>query len=340
MTNRQLAETLGVSPAAFSLIINHKPGVSDLTRQRVLKELKDMGYEHLIKKTPVSFSNHLCFIIFKCHGEILDVHPFFLLLMETIENQARLYGYNILFYTIDKRRGAEEQIQHLNELDCKGAILFATEMQEEDMELFLNLELPLVALDNAFSLLSCNTIAINNEMGTFQAVKHLVQTGHRRIGYLKSTIRISSFEERQKGYEDALNYFGLSFAPSDILSVHYAEEGSFRDLKNYLENHPAPSLPTAFVCDDDTIAAGALRAFREYGYGIPEDISIIGFNDRPTSEISDPPLTSVNVSADALASEAVDELIRLIDSNGSSSLRSRKLRIGTTLTIRSSTASP
>lgn len=338
MTNRQLAETLGVSPAAFSLIINHKPGVSDLTRQRVLKELKEMGYEHLIKKAPVSLCNHLCFIIFKCHGEILDVHPFFLLLMETIENQARMYGYNMLFYTIDKRRGAEEQIKRLNELDCKGAILFATEMQAEDMKLFLNLDVPLVALDNAFSLLSCNTIAINNEMGTFQAVEYLVQAGHRRIGYLKSTIRISSFEERQKGYEDALKSFGLSFAPSDILSLHYAEDGSYRDLKKYLEDHPAPSLPTAFVSDDDTIASGALRAFREYGYQIPEDISVIGFNDRPTSEISDPPLTSVNVSTDALAAEAVNELVRLIDNNSNSSHYSRKLRISTRLTIRSSTA--
>lgn len=336
MTNRQLAETLGVSPAAFSLIINHKPGVSDQTRERVLKELKEMGYDHLIKKAPASLSNHLCFIIFKCHGEILDVHPFFLLLMENIENHARKYGYNILFYTIDKLRDAKEQIQRLNELDCKGGILFATEMQNEDMQLFLNLRFPLVALDHAFPLVTCNTISINNEMGTYQAIEYLVQMGHRHIGYLKSTIRISSFEERQLGYENALKSFGLSFGPSDIFSVHYAEDGSYRDLKTYLENHSALALPTAFVCDDDTIAAGALRAFSENGFRIPDDISIIGFNDRPTSEVTLPPLTSVNVSTYALAVEAVEELIRNINNADAPRLRTRKVRIDTQLTIRNS----
>lgn len=96
MTNREIAQKLGISPAALSLIINHKPGVSDSTRDRVLTELQEMGCDNLIKKAPAVPSNNLCFIIYKRHGEVLDLHPFFLLLMESIETRARSYGYNIL----------------------------------------------------------------------------------------------------------------------------------------------------------------------------------------------------------------------------------------------------
>lgn len=339
MTNKEIAQKLGISPAALSLIINHKPGVSDATRASILTRLQEMGCDYLIKKTPAAApSSNLCFIIYKRHGEILDLHPFFLLLMENIETHARAHGYNILLCTIDKRRPMEPQIQHVNELDSQGAIIFATEMMDEDMDAFQNLNVPIVALDNDFTRLTCNTIAINNQMGTFQAVEHLVKTGHSRIGYLKSNIRISSFEERQQGYENSLAYFNLSFAPADILEVHYTEEGSYRDIRNYLDAKPSADLPEAFVTDDDTIAVGALRAFSEHGYRIPEDISIIGFNDRPTCEVTVPPLSSVNVSKHALAVEAVDELLRLIQNqeNITPETRSRKIRIGTKLIIRES----
>lgn len=338
MTNREIAEKLGISPAALSLIINHKPGVSDATRATVLNSLREMGCEYLIKKVPVVPGNNLCFIIYKRHGEILDLHPFFLLLMENIENHARTYGYNILLCTIDKRRPIETQIEHLNELDCQGAIIFATEMTDEDMAAFSGLRIPIVTMDNDFTRLACNSISINNQMGTFQAIEYLVKLKHTRIGYLKSNIRISSFKERHLGYESALKHFGLSFDSCDILSVHYTEEGSYRDMKKYLEKSSASSLPSAFVCDDDTIAAGALRAFTEHGYHIPEDISIIGFNDRPACEVTEPPLTSVNVSKHTFAMETVDELIRLIENkeNITPDTRSRKIRIGTKLIIRQS----
>lgn len=340
MTNRELAKKLGISPAALSLIINHKPGVSEATRTAVLAQLNEMGLDHLVKKVPSPPGRNICFIIYKRHGEILDLHPFFLLLMENIENHARTYGYSILLCTIDKRRPMEPQIEHINALDCQGAIIFATEMQDEDMETFRGLRLPMVALDNDFSRLTCNTISINNQMGTFQAIEYLVRNGHSRIGYLKGSMRISSFQERQKGYEDALAYFHSVLRPEDILVVDYTEEGSCRDIRRHLEQSPPLPLPTAFVCDDDTIAVGAIRAFTEKGLKVPEDISIVGFNDRPACQVTVPPLTSVNVSKHAMAAEAVDELMRLIEGRDGavSEIRSRKIRIGTKLIVRESAA--
>lgn len=256
--------------------------------------------------------------------------------MENIETHARKFGYNTLLLTIDKRLPLEPQIEHLEEMNCQGAILFATEMYDDDMKLFEDLPIPFVSLDNDFPYLSCNAVSINNQMGTYQAIRHLIEHGLSEIGYLKSQQRISSFDERQKGYEAALGSFSLKLKSEYIIELHYSEEGSYRDLRNYLQN--SPSLPQAFVCDDDTIAAGAIHALTEYGYRIPEDISIIGFNDRPSCEVTNPPLTSINVSKHSFAVEAVNELMRLIEKADSitEETRSRKIRIGTKLIIRSS----
>ncbi|MDO4554119.1 MAG: LacI family DNA-binding transcriptional regulator [Lachnospiraceae bacterium] len=338
MTNKEIAKKLGISPAALSLVINHKPGVSDETRATVLQKLEEMGYEHLIKKAPVIPSNNLCFIIYKRHGEILDLHPFFLLLMENIETHARKYGYNILLCTIDKRKPLESQIQHINELNCQGAIIFATEMNDEDMREFSNLTIPVVTMDNDFTRLTCNSVSINNQMGTYQAIEYLIKENHTRIGYLKCAVRISSFKERHTGYDRALKHFGLEFNPEDIIILGYTEESSYRDMKHYLSKHNNPSLPSAFVCDDDTMAVGALRALSEAGYKVPKEISIIGFNDRPTCEVTVPPLTTINVSKRSFSEETVDELMRLIrnHNNDSTEFRSRKVRIGTKLIKRDS----
>lgn len=344
MTNKEIAQRLGISPAALSLIINHKPGVSDATRDKVISQLEEMGCGHLIKEeikelsAPVS--NNLAFIIYKRHGEILDLHPFFLLLMENIENHARSYGFNIMLCTIDKRRELQPQIEHLKSLNCQGAIIFATEMQDEDMELFQDLPVPFVGMDNDFSRLSCNTVSINNQMGAFQAIEYLVKMGHKKIGYLRGNIRITSFKERENGYRDALEYLGLELLPENIISLHYTEERSYQDMKNYLEEHGTRNLPTAFVSDDDTIAVGVLRALTEYGLRVPEDVSIIGFNDRPTCQITVPPLTSVDISKHAISVETVDELIRMIENHEKNhkEVRSRKLRIGTKLIQRKSVA--
>lgn len=336
MTHKEIARLLEISPAALSLVLNHKPGVSDATRARVLSQLEEMGHSHLIKKNIQQGAN-LCFVVYKRHGEILDQHPFFLLLMESVESQARKYGFSILLMTIDNRQPVEPQIARLDGMDARGAIVFATEMAEQDLAFFDQLRMPFVAVDNDFTRFGIHTVSINNEMGTFQAVEHLVGMGHRRIGYLKSSTRISSFEERRRGIVDALAYFGLPLDEKFVLQARYTEEGSYQDFRECLRRGWA--LPTAFVADDDTIAFGAMKALQEKGFQIPDDVSIVGFNDRPNCEVCSPALTSISVPRHSFGAEAVNALVRLVEKKESSdsSIRSVKIRIGTQLMVRGST---
>lgn len=315
MTNKEIAQQLGISAAALSLIINHKPGVSDIKRQEVLTQLQNMGYGHIIKQVN-SFSKstiqNIGFIIYKKNGAILDQYPFFLLLLEIFAQQISEYGYNMVLHTIDERNHISTQIQQLHNSNLAGGIIFATEMEEEDMEKFLSLPFAIVALDNEFITLSCDSVAINNRMGTFQAVKHLVEKKHTHIGYFKCKNEISSFKQRTYGYQNALTHYHIVLKKEDIIPTSFTVEGSFKDIDAYLKEHSKKEIPTAFICDDDTIASGAIRAFQAHGYRIPEDVAIIGFNNRPMCQEIAPALTSVDVQKNALVTESIQLLLKRI----------------------------
>ena len=315
MTNKEIAQQLGISAATLSLIINHKPGVSEAKRQEIFTELKNRGYAHIIKQvnTINDATHNIGFIIYKKDGAILDQYPFFLLLLEIFAQQIPQYGYNMVLHTIDERNNVSTQIQQLQNSDLAGGIVFATEMAEKDMEQFLALPFPVVALDNEFMTLNCDAVAINNRMGTFQAIKHIVEKEHKRIGYFKCKNEISSFKQRAYGYQNALAHYHIFFKQQDIIPTSFTVEGSFKDVDMYLNENQKNEIPTAFVCDDDTIASGAIRAFQAHGYHIPEDIAIIGFNNRPMCQEITPTLTSVDVQKNALVTESVQLLLKRIE---------------------------
>ena len=315
MTNKEIAQQLGISAATLSLIINHKPGVSEAKRQEVFEELKNRGYAHIIKQvnTLNASARNIGFIIYKKDGAILDQYPFFLLLLEIFAQKIAQYGYNMVLHTIDERNNISTQIQQLQNSDLAGSIIFATEMEEKDIEQFLALPFPIVALDNEFITLNCDAVAINNRMGTFQAIQHLIQNKHKHIGYFKCKNEISSFKQRTYGYQNALAHYHIFFKQQDIIPTSFTVEGSFKDVDAYLNEKQKQEIPTAFVCDDDTIASGAIRAFQSHGYHIPQDIAIIGFNNRPMCQEITPELTSVDVQKNALVTESVQLLLKRIE---------------------------
>lgn len=339
MTNKELAQKLNISPAALSLVLNNKPGVSESTRKRVLDQLEEMGYADVARKNTPKAGN-LCFVVYKKDGRVLDQHPFFLLLMEGLEAQTRKYSMNLLFFTVDCRQPLAPQVDRLNQLDAQGCVVFATEMLQEDFSFFQSLRLPVVALDNEFTRFDIDAVSINNKMGMFQAVEHLVSLGHREIGYLRSKRRISSFDERQRAFEDALASFSLPLREEWMVTLGYTEQESYRDFKEYLAGEP--HLPTAFVSEDDTISIGAMQALQEAGFHVPEDVSLVGFNDRPNCETVLPGLTTIDVPKQSFGIAAIDELVQLIQRRERQEppFRGLKTRISTQLVLRGSTAVP
>lgn len=341
MTNRELAAKLGISPATLSLVINNKPGISVAMRTKVLEQLEAMGLSHLVK-TGGNSANHakalenICFVAYKRHGNILDQSPFFLLLMESIEHCAHKNGFNLLFLSIDRRNDIEAQYARFAEMDCRGAVIFATEMLDDDLKYFTELPFPCVFLDNDSMTAEFDSVAINNTAGTYQAIEHLVQMGHTEIGYLKSRIFINSFAERERGYQEALSHFGLSLQSNYIFGLDYSEDGSYYEFKNLLSK--GVKLPTAFVTDVDTIAVGAMKAMQETGLSIPDDVSVVGFDDRPICSLVSPQLTTIRVPKYAFGAMAIALLVTRINDMDikKDDIGSIKYRVGTRLVERNS----
>lgn len=197
--------------------------------------------------------------------------------------------------------------------------------------------MPFVVMDHAFDIVPISSVAIDNSMGTELAVAHLAGLGHKHIGYLKCEFPVSSFDERHAGYRSALARYHLPADPALVFTLPNSEGGSYQVFSRVLRE--GAKRPTAFVTDDDPMALGVIRALMEVGIRVPEDISLVGYNDRPACQQSVPPLTTIRVPVDTFAEEGVDMLIREIGRREKNlPLRSLKLRVGTQLVLRSSTA--
>ena len=337
LTNKEIAKRLNISESTLSFIINNRPGVAEKTRTRVIQEISGMGYGHLLKKEAPVLAKSICFVVYKRHGKILNQSPFFMLLMEQIDDKARELGYNLLVRILDASDPVEEEIQAMEASETSGLILFATEMFDEDMERFGRSGVPIVSLDNDFTHLEIDSVVINNRVGALKAVRHLVELGHRDIGYLRCKTRINSFSERGVGYVSALNRFGLEISSGRRFDVGFTEEESYQDFRRILAEGAA--LPTAFVSDTDTLAAGVMRALMEHGVRIPEDVSVVGFDDRPLCEVMAPSLTSVCVPR-FLGARAVELLEERIVAGEREAADYRKFSEGVGLVPRNSSAAP
>lgn len=318
---KEIASILGISPATLSLVVNQKPGISDATREKVISQLQEKGFDYLlenkkkekndkyeVERKNWEDNNTIAFVIYQVKGELLGFNSFFPMIMSGIERKARQEGYNISFINIQREK-IEEGIQYIKDSGCCGYVIFATEMQDEDITPFKRMELPFVLLDNNFND-DVNIVKVNNEQGTYISVKYLREMGHEKIGYLKSGLPIKSFQERCRMAVQAMKTLGCTAPEKYIFEVGYPADDAYLGMKDLLRR--VRDLPTAFMVDNDLVAAGAMKACKEFGFRIPEDISFVGFDDRPICTLTEPEMTTVQLPREYFGSEAVSLLIRII----------------------------
>lgn len=305
-----LAKIAGVSPATISNALNNKKGISPEQRDKILEIAEKYGYK---KKENKEQKKVIRFVVFKNNGLVFGDTPFFASLIEGIERESSENGYEIAISHI-----SESDIPKLRELlepeEVKGIILLATEILPENLYILEELKKPLVIIDSYFKPLNYDFILIDNAGGIRKAFEHLHDNGHNKIGYLKSSVFIYNFHYRYKEYKDSMEEHNLVINPSHIYSILSTLEGSYNDMKKLLKER-IHDLPTAFIADNDIIAIGAMQALEEYGIKVPDDISIVGFDDMPFSRVSSPKLTTVKVYKKYFGKVAVKRLIDKINNN-------------------------
>ncbi len=312
VTARDVAKAAGVSPATVSLVFRNRPGVGTETREHVFACARELGYEYAATETPRKTST-LLLVVYKAHGRVVSDTSFFESLIKGVSDATYAQGYHRLsvsyFYAQQDR---EEQLAAIRTVKCAGIILLATEMRASDVGQFMRLGVPIVLLDNWFPTKKLDSVVIDNTRGAWSAVRYLANAGHREIGYLHSSTEIRNFLERREGYLSAARGMNLDVNPAhSIVGVGSTLETAYADMKEYLDNDLY--LPTAFYADNDVIAISAMRALQNHGYRVPEDISIMGFDDETASATCNPPLTTMRVPKASMGALAVRRLVDKIN---------------------------
>lgn len=331
-----LAKELELSIAAVSMAINNKKGVSEETREKVLALAIAKGYK--IKKVEQVTQDlskdkrYIKLLRIKKHGLVAMDTTFFSKIIEGIEDECKKNQFELLisYYKLDDL--SSDWVENDN-TNVAGIIVLATELLEDDLEIFDGVEEPFVILDSYFASKEWNCILMNNQSASYKAVKYLKECGHRKIGYLKSNTSIYNFDRRYISFIEALQTFGLEEDHKHIVELEPTLEGSHAQMADYLEHNNGLELPTAYVADNDLIAVGAMNAMKGYGIRIPEDVSIIGVDDMPCAQIVQPNLTTSRVYKKEIGRESVRTLLRYIQDE---TKITQKREVNTTLVIRDS----
>lgn len=303
---RKISEITGFSMSTVSNALNRKRGVNKQTAEKILKTAEELGYRVEEELTKIRF------VIFRKNGMIIDESSFHPAVIEGVEHQAKLMGYETIFCYVDVNDpDYEEQLVDILEDKQSAVVLLGTEMMEEDYEPYACSENRIILLDGRSDRYAIDSVLINDTEAAEEAVGYLAGKGHERIGYLRGEFRIQAFRSRELGYYQKMHRLGLPVKPEYIAVVGTRIETAYQKMKEYLAG--AEELPTAFFADNDVIAIGCMRAMKECGYDVPGDISVIGFDDVAYGMVSDPPLSTMHVYKQELGARAVCELLSMTE---------------------------
>ncbi|MDY7041678.1 MAG: LacI family DNA-binding transcriptional regulator [Chloroflexota bacterium] len=331
VTIKEVAEAAGVSIKTVSRVVNGHSEVADETRQRVQQVISDLGYQPntMARSLVQGRSNTVGVVIPRSAGYIFS-HPFF---NEVLRGIAEVLGENNLNLLLHLAYHDTPYVQLYKQRRVDGLIFMSVSLGDPNLEGLLESEAPCVFTcriaeqDNPTSWVDADFAG-----GVAKAAEHLFSLGHRRIGLLAGPTDLVSVLLRVKGYRQALQDNGVQVSEDWVLHGDFSSE-SGRALATTLM---AQCHPSAIICGDDMMAIGAIQGLQELGYRVPDDVSVVGFDDVNMARFATPPLTTVRQDTHKKGRLAAKTLIEII--NGSSDTTPTQIALETTLVVRQSTS--
>lgn len=301
ITIKDVAREAGVSVATVSRVYSGRDPVSEHTRMRVCAVGARLGYapHGAAQSLITNRTSTIGVLLPDLHGE------FFSEVIRGIDQTARLEGYHLLLSSAHQDPAAMEAALRAMRGRVDGMIIMSPDLAARSPLASLPTRFPVVLLNSADAGRHAGTITIANFDGAAAMVRHLVSLGHRRIAMLCGTEGNLDAAERRRGFHAALEDAGIEPCAKLDLEGDFDEHSGFAAAERMLELDP---LPTAVFAANDSMAIGALFAFRRAGLRVPDDIALAGFDDIPSARYMDPPLTSVHVDISALGERATRRL--------------------------------
>lgn len=309
---KKIAEELGVSVTTVSRVLNGQAARYRISKQTAEKVLT---YARKYNFSPNEVARHLRLKKTHTLGLIVpDIsNPFFASVARSIELEARQQGYFlVLCDSKDDTTVEAELLQLLKNRKVDGLIVAPVGLESSYFQELEDIKFPLVMIDRFLQGLEIPYVASDNLQGAYEAVNLFIQNGHIHIACLQGMPGTTTNENRVQGYRKALQEAGLLLQQAYIIGDNYGENNGYQSACHLLAAHPEI---TAFFCLSNLISLGALRAIAEAGKKVPEDVSIISFDEQPYSRFLATPMTTVAQQQAAMGKKAVELLFSQINTS-------------------------
>ena len=330
---RDVARRAGVSIATVSRAVNRIPTVDPALAERVWRAINEVGYlPNTQARALVSGRSHMLGLIV---SEITN--PFFPELVQEFENLAVTQGYEVLIGSTNySPERTESLIRRMLQRNVDGVAVMTFGIEEDLVQKLVEREFPLVFVDAGPDLPNIRVLKVNYGEGIRQAVQHLAALGHRGIAFITGPLRLRSAVSRRDAFLKSMAELGLIVPAEHIVEGDHTMEGGITSMEQLTA---LAELPTAVICSNDMTAIGALHALYRTTQNVPQEISVVGFDDIHLAQFMLPPLTTVQMSCKDLATAAVEALRAGIERDHPKAAKT-EWHIPTRLVVRQSTAFP
>lgn len=316
-----------MTKATVSYVINNKPGVSEETRQKILKIMKEMNYHpNAVARGLAGKSTEMLGLI------IPDISDhFYVQVVRGVEKTANLYNFTLNLCTTHAIPEKEQEMVDLFTNGRVDGIILMTYFL--DLDYIINLKkrkIPFVLIDSTFDDKSIYSVNVDNFEAGYKATEYLIKLGHKRIAFVGGPQSSNDSLLRFRGYRQALNDYGLSYTEDLFCQGNFKREGGYQAFFTLQQIQPNP---TAVFAANDQMAIGVLSAARAAGLKVPQELSIIGCDDIEASSLVEPALTTIKQPIEEMGKRATEMIFQLIYNEKPSQ---RKVVLKTSLVERSS----
>lgn len=313
VTIKDVAKLANVAPSTVSRVIANSPRISEKTKEKVREVMREIGYHpNFIARSLASQSTKAIGLVMPSSTDFVFQNPFFPIVLGGLSEGAQSKQY-VLHMTTGKTDseiydGAVSMVQG-GRVD--GVILLSSKVEDRVLSYLHEQDFPFVVIGKPFKYMEEITHVDNDNFKAAKEVTdYLIDLGHEKIGFIGGDLNLVVTVDRLLGYEKALREAGFPLINEYIIHNEFLREGGREAVQILLSSG---NMPTALVVADDLMALGVLNALDEVGLSVPEDLSIVSFNNVLISEMAKPPLTSVDINIFNLGFEAAKSLIQKIE---------------------------
>lgn len=305
-TIKDVADRSGVSIATVSRVINGASVVSEKSRKKVLEAIKELDFKpSQVARNLVMQKSTTIGIIVPGMG-----NQFYGGILNGIEEASSKIGYDVMLCT--SGGDSQNEIRYLEmfeERHLAGIIVMAQRLKPETVNKINSLDIPVIMMNRSTSGLKCPTVSIDNFRAAYEITNYLIEKGHRKIALFRNSMDIDACGvEQYSGFERALAEHGIAIDRSLVKYGEFRTEKSYALMEELIKKK---NVPTAVIATSDIMAVGACNALIDNGYKVPDDVSVVGFNDIQLASLYRPALTVIHQPLKAMGAEAVSMIVTM-----------------------------